>query len=133
MTLGEKIQEVLDWSGLHQKDLAEATGISPSMISSYIKGVHAVSLEAAQKIADALDVSLWVLLNGEALPVMTLDMTEKERRLIGEYRRLTGSEREAVDHVIQKKGEGRWMTGTSTGLFYPIAIFYDCVRAGNQI
>ena len=55
MTLGEKIQEVLDWSGLHQKDLAEATGISPSMISSYIKGVHAVSLEAAQKIADALD------------------------------------------------------------------------------
>lgn len=80
MTLGEKIQEVLDWSGLHQKDLAEATGISPSMISSYIKGVHAVSLEAAQKIADALDVSLWVLLNGEALPVMTLDMTEKVSR-----------------------------------------------------
>lgn len=105
MTLGEKIQEVLDWSGLHQKDLAEATGISPSMISSYIKGVHAVSLEAAQKIADALDVSLWVLLNGEALPVMTLDMTEKERRLIGEYRRLTGSEREAVDHVIQVYNE----------------------------
>lgn len=105
MTVGEKIQEVLDWSGLHQKDLAEATGISPSMISSYIKGVHAVSLEAAQKIADALDVSLWVLLNGEALPVMTLDMTEKERRLIGEYRRLTGSEREAVDHVIQVYNE----------------------------
>lgn len=105
MTVGEKIQEVLDWSGLHQKDLAEATGISPSMISSYIKGVHAVSLEAAQKIADALDVSLWVLLNGEALPVTTLDMTEKERRLIGEYRRLTGSEREAVDHVIQVYNE----------------------------
>ena len=52
-----------------------------------------------------LDVSLWVLLNGEALPVMTLDMTEKERRLIGEYRRLTGSEREAVDHVIQVYNE----------------------------
>ena len=75
------------------------------MISSYIKGVHAVSLEAAQKIADALDVSLWVLLNGEALPVTTLDMTEKERRLIGEYRRLTGSEQEAVDHVIQVYNE----------------------------
>lgn len=35
----------------------------------------------------------------------TLDMTEKERRLIGEYRRLTGSEREAVDHVIQVYNE----------------------------
>ena len=105
MTVGEKIQELLDWGGKNQKELAELSGVSQSAISDYIRIIRIPSIEAAQKIADALDVSLWVLLNGEALPVTTLDMTEKERRLIGEYRRLTGSEREAVDHVIQVYNE----------------------------
>ena len=105
MTVGEKIQELLDWGGKNQKELAELSGVSQSAISDYIRNIRIPSIEAAQKIADALDVSLWVLLNGVALPVTTLDMTEKERRLIGEYRRLTGSEREAVDHVIQVYNE----------------------------
>ena len=105
MTVGEKIQELLDWGGKNQKELAELSGVSQSAISDYIRNIRIPSIEAAQKIADALDVSLRVLLNGEALPVTTLDMTEKERRLIGEYRRLTGSEREAVDHVIQVYNE----------------------------
>ncbi len=105
MTVGEKIQELLDWGGKNQKELAELSGVSQSAISDYIRNIRIPSIEAAQKIADALDVSLWVLLNGEALPVTALDMTEKERRLIGEYRRLTGSEREAVDHVIQVYNE----------------------------
>lgn len=105
MTVGEKIQELLDWGGKNQKELAELSGVSQSAISDYIRNIRIPSIEAAQKIADALDVSLWVLLNGEALPVTALDMTEKERGLIGEYRRLTGSEREAVDHVIQVYNE----------------------------
>ena len=105
MTVGEKIQELLDWGGKNQKELAELSGVSQSAISDYIRNIRIPSIEAAQKIADALDVSLWVLLNGEALPVTALDMTEKERRLIGEYRRPTGSEQEAVDHVIQVYNE----------------------------
>ena len=105
MTVGEKIQELLDWGGKNQKELAELSGVSQSAISDYIRNIRIPSIEAAQKIADALDVSLWVLLNGEALPVTALDMTEKERRLIGEYRRLTGSEQEAADHVIQVYNE----------------------------
>lgn len=104
MTVGEKIQELLDWGGKNQKELAELSGVSQSAISDYIRNIR-IPIEAAQKIADALDVSLWVLLNGEALPVTALDMTEKERRLIGEYRRLIGSEQEAVDHVIQVYNE----------------------------
>lgn len=79
MTVGEKIQELLDWGGKNQKELAELSGVSQSAISDYIRNIRIPSIEAAQKIADALDVSLWVLLNGEALPVTALDMTEKER------------------------------------------------------
>ena len=96
MTVGEKIQELLDWGGKNQKELAELSGVSQSAISDYIRNIRIPSIEAAQKIADALDVSLWVLLNGEALPVTALDMSEKERRLIGEYRRLSVIEMEAV-------------------------------------
>lgn len=77
MTVGEKIQELLDWGGKNQKELAELSGVSQSAISDYIRNIRIPSIEAAQKIADALDVSLWVLLNGEALPVTTLDMTEE--------------------------------------------------------
>ena len=68
MTVGEKIQELLDWGGKNQKELAELSGVSQSAISDYIRNIRIPSIEAAQKIADALDVSLWVLLNGEALP-----------------------------------------------------------------
>lgn len=100
MTIGEKIGEVLDWSGVTQKELSERTGISPSMVSSYISGTHAVSFESASKIADALDVSLWVLLNGEPLPANENEITKDESRVIGEYRLLTGDEKEMINGVF---------------------------------
>ena len=85
MTVGEKIQELLDWGGKNQKELAELSGVSQSAISDYIRNIRIPSIEAAQKIADALDVSLWVLLNGEALPV-----TEVDWRVPPPYRERTG-------------------------------------------
>lgn len=101
MTIGEKIGEVLDWSGLSQKELATRTGISTSMISSYISGTHSVSIEVAKKIAAAMDVSLWVLLDGEPLPEKNQDLTEDERWVIGEYRLLTGDEKEMINGVFR--------------------------------
>ena len=55
MTVGEKIQELLDWGGKNQKELAELSGVSQSAISDYIRNIRIPSIEAAQKIADALD------------------------------------------------------------------------------
>ena len=37
-TIGEKLQEIMDWRGLHQSDVARLTGVSPTMISEYIRG-----------------------------------------------------------------------------------------------
>lgn len=101
MTVGEKIQEILDWSGKTQADLAALADIPRSSISDYVRGARVPSLEAVQKIAAALDVSSWAVINGEPLAVEAIDLTEAERVFLGEYRKLTGMERESVNGVIR--------------------------------
>ena len=101
MTVPEKIQEIMEWSNrkkLTQLELARLSGISKSSLNGYIHGDRKITVDAAQKIADALNVSLWTLLNGEALAVTSMDLTERERRLVSGYRRLNDEQRAAVGH-----------------------------------
>lgn len=105
MTVEEKLQEVMDWSGTQQKEVARLTGISTSTLSGYIRGKRKMTVEAAQKIASALNLSVWVLLNGNPLPVTPLDITEAEGQILAQYRTLTDSERDAVDTVIRTFNE----------------------------
>lgn len=105
MTIIEKIQEVMDWNGIEQKKLAELTGLSKSTISTYMRGVNKISIENLQKIADALGVSLWTLLNGEPMAVTPLDLTEAERALIGKRRALSEKSQKFVDAAVQTLGE----------------------------
>lgn len=107
MTVPEKIQEIMEWSNrkkLTQLELARLSGISKSSLNGYIHGDRKITVDAAQKIADALDVSLWTLLNGEALAVTSMDLTERERRLVSGYRRLNDEQRAAVDQLLQAMG-----------------------------
>ena len=96
MTFGEKLQELLDWRGKSQSKVAELAEVSQSAISDYVNGRSTPSIDAARRIAKALDVSLWTLLNGEALAVVSMDLTERERRLVSGYRRLNDEQRAAV-------------------------------------
>ncbi|BDE85990.1 conjugal transfer protein TrbA [uncultured Flavonifractor sp.] len=107
MTVPEKIQEIMEWSNrkkLTQLELARLSGISKSSLNGYIHGDRKITVDAAQKIADALNVSLWTLLNGEALAVTSMDLTERERRLVSGYRRLNDEQRAAVDQLLQAMG-----------------------------
>ena len=107
MTVPEKIQEIMEWSNrkkLTQLELARLSGISKSSLNGYIHGDRKITVDAAQKIADALNVSLWTLLNGEALAVTSMDLTERERRLVSGYRRLNDEQRAAVDQLRQAMG-----------------------------
>lgn len=103
ITVGEKIQELLDWSGLSQKNLAKLVGMSPSAINGFIKGKK-ISLEAVDKIAQALHVNRWLLLNNEALPPSPLELTERETRLIIKYRSLPEEEEKMVDFAVDSIG-----------------------------
>lgn len=100
-TIGEKLQEIMDWRGLHQSDVARLTGVSPTMISEYIRGKSDPTVSAINKLADGLGISAWTLLNGDPLAVDSMDLTKSERILVGSYRMLDAEERETVDHLLR--------------------------------
>lgn len=105
MNVGTKIQEIMDWQGVNQKELAERSGLASSTISDYVRGARVPTLTALEKIAGALDVSVATLVNGEDLPVDTLSITGEEEALLHGYRVLTGRERKAVNSVVDAFNE----------------------------
>lgn len=101
MKIGEKIKEVIDWSPYTQKDVAEVLDVSQTMVSNYISGANPISLDKLERLAEFMGVSIWVFLNGEPLPVTTLDITTQEAELIAEYRRLDGEEQKALNQFLK--------------------------------
>lgn len=101
MTVGEKIGELLDWSGMSQGELSKRSGIPQTTISSYVTGKATVPVDAAYKIASGLGVSAWTVLNCEPLPATMLDMSEEEVELVTDVRQLTRHQREIVLQVIK--------------------------------
>jgi transcriptional regulator with XRE-family HTH domain len=58
MNTGKIIAELRDKKEMSQVDLADKSGVSRVMIGKYERGEAAPSIDAAKKIADALEVSL---------------------------------------------------------------------------
>ena len=58
MSTGKSIAELRDKKGISQTELADKSGVSKVMIGKYERDEAAPSIEAAKKIADALEVSL---------------------------------------------------------------------------
>ena len=105
MTVGEKLQEIMDWKGLAQQDIAALSGISRTMISQYVRGVSEPTLEALRKLASALEVTPWMLLNGEPMAVKDIDLVDSERQLIGEYRMLSDKSRGLLHFTLKTLAE----------------------------
>lgn len=105
MNVGEKLQEIMDWKGLSQQDVAALSGISRTMVSQYVRGISEPTLEALRKIAAALDITVWMLLNNEPMAVKNIDLTESERQLISRYRMLSGKARGCIEVTIKTFSE----------------------------
>ena len=58
MNIGKIIAELRDKKGMNQVELADKSAVSRVMIGKYERGEAAPSIDAAKKIADALEVSL---------------------------------------------------------------------------
>ena len=58
MTFGQRLIGLRKAKKLSQGDLAKQSGVSREMIGKYERGEAVPSIEAAKKIADALEVSL---------------------------------------------------------------------------
>lgn len=64
MNIGTIISQLRDKKGFSQSDLAEKSQVSRVMIGKYERGEAVPSIDAAKKIADALEVSLDYLVGG---------------------------------------------------------------------
>ena len=60
---GENLQDILNEKGIKQRELSELTGIPASSISFYINGKAMPSAEVIVKIAYAIDVDYFDLLD----------------------------------------------------------------------
>ena len=65
MNTGKIISDARDAKGWNQSELADKSGVSRVMIGKYERGEAVPSIDAAKKIADALEVTLDFLV-GEA-------------------------------------------------------------------
>lgn len=89
METGKIIASLRDKKGMSQTELADKSGVSRVMIGKYERGEAIPSIDAAKKIADALEVSLDYLvgeginskLDKQALKrLQDLDNLEEEKK-----------------------------------------------------
>ena len=59
---GEIIREELEFRGISQRELARATGVSPTIINEFIKGKRGLGTELALLLGAALDLDAEPLL-----------------------------------------------------------------------
>ena len=63
MTVGENIKKIRKEKGLTQKELGKLCGMSEAQIGQYENGLRNPKMETLEKIANALDISYFELLD----------------------------------------------------------------------
>ncbi len=74
MSIGENVKKELERRRLNQKDLCSMTGISESAMSKYLSSNKPLRTDIIAKIARALDVNIYQLLNLEQHHGTTFDI-----------------------------------------------------------
>lgn len=60
-----------------------------------------MTVDFVQRVANALGVSVFMLINGEPLPADTEELTEEERETVARYRVLTWEQREIITQSME--------------------------------
>ena len=86
-TMGTKIKELRETSGMTQTELAEKVGVSKSVISAYEKGIRNPSNKVLELIADTFGVSLISFFEKghwehEAITINISDLTAEQQKII---------------------------------------------------
>lgn len=90
MTIGERIKQVRTKKGLTQKQLGSISGTSEITIRQYELGKRQPRLEQLRRIADALGISLDLLLSKDEANLYDIGVSEGQEALIQVYRDLDG-------------------------------------------
>ncbi len=92
MTISQRVFQELKKQNKSQKDLALATGISTSTISSWKKHGTNPLADSIFPIAQFLEVSLEYLLTGEEKKSSLPELTENEQAIVKVFKELTDTQ-----------------------------------------
>ena len=80
MTVGDRIKELRRDNGLTQKELANAMGVTASMIGQYETGIRTPNYEPLERLAKALSVSVPMLMGEDTtvdICLIAINLSEK--------------------------------------------------------
>lgn len=98
----ENLRTLRAESGVTQKQLADAVGVSQQSINKYENHNIEPDVETLIRIADFFHISVDYLI-GHATP--STELSVAETRLLAQYRRLSKKQRECVSLILQTFSE----------------------------
>ena len=102
MGFRENLKSELAYKGMLVKELAQKTGISRHTLDNYLNiREHTPTMDAAVKIAKALDVSVEYLATGEESPQASVNMNHDITALIQNYSLLNDNDRKIIAEFMQ--------------------------------
>lgn len=110
MLFKTQIKEIMQHKGLKQADLCRKTGISTALMSKYISGKTSPSLDNAEAIANALQVTLDELVGRDDKK----DLTEQESNLLTMFRELGEADQQEIFHYTEYKCSQKFLRETSS-------------------
>lgn len=104
-TIGEKIRQIRNDKGFTINDIAKKTGFTSSFISQFERNLSQGSVSSIQKIANALDINVSTLFQGEETSSdtnspLTASITRKDHRP-----KMTYPDGRMTDYLLTGKNE----------------------------
>lgn len=90
MQFGDILRNLLEETGMSQKELAEQLNIAASTLGNYVRNLREPDYKTLKQIAAVFQVSTDYLLDSHSNPTITPD----EQRLLQIYRSLTAEQQE---------------------------------------
>ncbi|MCL2209132.1 MAG: helix-turn-helix domain-containing protein [Treponema sp.] len=102
MGFKENLKSELAYKGMLVKELAQKSGISRHTLDNYLNvREHIPTMDAAVKIAKALEVSVEYLATGEETPQTVIKKNKENITLLQNYNHLNKDDKKIVDELVQ--------------------------------
>lgn len=103
----DRLKDEMSYQKINQIELSEKTGISINTIRGWFSKRVYPDLISAYKIAQILKQPLEFFLNNEIFEPDNFHLPTKETRLLENYRKMSDSERKAMDSAFELMANGK--------------------------
>lgn len=110
MSISSRLREAMEYKGLNIKTFAELLDMPYRTLQNYLLNERDPSAEVLIKVSDVLNVNLNWLMRGEGDMFRSStnenELNEKEKQLIGYYRKMSGDMKAAFEISFKLLVEG---------------------------